>query len=147
MIKLARPSACISSELAGVYEIEFYKANKHQNLHREKEALIELSNTNLSRDSVWQKRCLSVSVWLSHCLRLSACLPVVGDKIGNKYFKVIFWSEKLSKCKPYVVRAIFTPFQCHFSCHYNNIITTQYKKCIYRSSTIYWAEKNLGFNL
>lgn len=63
MIKLTHPSAYISSKLAGVYEIEFYKASKHKNLHREKAALIELSNTNLPRDSVWQKL-----IWNTACL-------------------------------------------------------------------------------
>lgn len=63
MIKLTHPSAYISSKLAGVYEIEFYKAGKHKNLHREKAALIELSNTNLPRDWVWQNL-----IWNTACL-------------------------------------------------------------------------------
>lgn len=72
MIELSRPSACISSKLAGVYEIEFYKADKHRNLRREKEALIELSNPNLPRDSVWQKLIRNAA-----CLCRRDCLTVV----------------------------------------------------------------------
>lgn len=60
-----------------VYEIEFYKANKHKNLHREKEALIELSNTNLPRDSVWQKLIRSTEcLCLRDCLTASNCLSL-----------------------------------------------------------------------
>lgn len=60
-----------------VSEIEFYKANKHENPHREKEALIELSNTNLPRDSVWQKLIRSTAcLCLRDCLTASNCLSL-----------------------------------------------------------------------
>lgn len=75
-----------------VFETEFYKANKRKNLHRENGALIELSKTNLPRDSVWQKlhpkHRVSVSARLSHCLQLSLSLT-------------------------------FIQFQCNFSSHYH----------------------------
>lgn len=79
VIKLTHICDCVSCKLAGVYMIEFYKA-KHKNLRWEEGGLIELSNTDLPRDSVWQKLiqnkpCLFQyhSVSLLHCA--PTCLP------------------------------------------------------------------------
>lgn len=84
-------SAGFSCELAGVYMIEFYKANSEY-LHWEEGALIELSNTNLPGDFLTKthpKHFFSVSVLFLYFL---PAVLTVRRKSRNKFIMPVLIS-------------------------------------------------------